>query len=64
MHLLKNKISTLLKKHPRGLTIVELARLTQVSTITVSKSLAEMKGAGMIEIRQAGSAKLHYWKGK
>ena len=64
MDLLKDEISILLRDHPRGLTIVELAGITQVSTTTVSKTLAEMKGAGEIEIRRAGSAKLHYWKGQ
>ena len=59
---LKEKIEKLLKAHPRGLTITELSKLTNVSTITVSKTLAELKGAEKIEIRQAGSAKLIYWR--
>ena len=59
---IRDKIEKLLKAHPKGLTITELSKLTSVSTITVSKTLAELKGAEKIVIRQVGSAKLIYWK--
>jgi len=59
---LKNSIAYLLKKNPRGLTIVQLSKLTKISTITVSKTLAELKGEGKIDIVRAGSAKMHYWR--
>jgi len=61
---LKDRISVLLKDRPRGLTIIELARLAQVSTPTMAKALARLEGEGKIDVRQAGSAKLHYWREK
>ncbi len=61
---LKEQVLLFLKKELRGLTITQLSTLAKVSTITVSKSLAELKGEGKVEIRRAGSAKLHYFKSK
>ena len=59
---LRDKVIELLKKNPRGLTIIELSKLTKVSTITVAKTLARLDGEGKVDIRRAGSAKLHYWR--
>jgi predicted transcriptional regulator len=56
------KIIELLKKDKKGLTIIELARLTNFSTHTTAICLAKLEGAEKIEIRKAGSAKIHYWK--
>ena len=56
------QIISLLKKKPRGTTIIELSRITKYSTHTVAIILAKLEGAKKIEIVRAGSAKLHYWK--
>jgi len=61
---LKKSIANLLKKNPRGLTIVQLAKLTKFSTTTVSKALAKLEGEDKIDIVRAGSAKMHYWRKK
>ena len=58
----ERKVIELLKKNPRGLTLIELSRLTDYSAHTVAIILAHLDGAQKIEIRRAGSAKLHYWK--
>lgn len=59
----KELVIELLKKNTDGLTIVEIAQLLKISRNTVAVALAELKGAGLIRIRQVGMAKLHYWKG-
>lgn len=60
----KELISEALKKNIRGLTIIELSRLLEISRNTVAVALAELKGEGAISIREIGKAKLHYWEGK
>jgi len=58
----EEKVINFLKKNHRGLTIIELSRLTKYSTHTISVILAKLEGAQKIDIKRAGSAKLHYWK--
>lgn len=58
----EQEVVNLLKNNPRGLTQIELSRLTKHSTHTIAIILAKLEGAKKIEIRNAGSAKLHYWK--
>ena len=58
----ENKVIEFLKKDPKGLTIIELSRKSGFSTHTIAIALAKLEGAEKIEIRRAGSAKLHYWK--
>lgn len=58
----EEKVIKFLKKNPRGLTIIELSRITGYSTHTVSVILAKLEGAQKIDIKRAGSAKLHYWR--
>ena len=58
---IEKKIIKLLKSNPRGLTIIDLSRSIGCSTHTVAIVLARLEGAKKIEIRRAGSAKLHYW---
>ena len=60
----KDLTAELLKKHPEGLTILEIAGLLKISRNTVAVALAELKGAGLIRIRAIGMAKLNYWEGK
>lgn len=58
----KEQISELLKQHPRGLSIKDLAEKTGTSRITISLALAELKGEKKIIIRNVAAAKLHYWQ--
>ncbi len=57
----KELVVELLKKHKEGLTVIETARLLKISRNTVAVVLAELKGAGLIWIRNIGMAKLNYW---
>ncbi len=59
-----NRVIQVLKKEPLGYTISELAEKLGVTRNTVALSLAELKGAQKIDIRQVGMAKLHVWRGK
>lgn len=59
-----NRVIQVLKKEPLGCTISELSEKLNVTRNTVALSLAELKGAQKIEIRQVGMAKLHIWRGK
>lgn len=59
----KELVASHLKKHPEGLTIVDIARALNLSRNTISVALAELLGANLIWIRPVGVAKLHYWKG-
>jgi len=56
------KITELLKKSPRGLTITDLAKEVSCSRHTITVALAELVGANKIEVRKVNMAKLHYWK--
>ena len=58
----KERVVKFLKNNTDGLTIVEIAKKLNVSRNTVPVILAELKGAGLIRIREVGKAKLHYWK--
>lgn len=60
----KEKIASLVKENPRGLTITEIAKKSELSRHTVSVALAELKGEGKIDIREVSKAKLHYWRVK
>jgi len=53
-----------LKANKDGFTISELASKLKVSRHTVSNIFAFLEGAGKVEIRQAGMAKIYYWKEK
>lgn len=58
-------IKEILKKDARGLTIQELAEMTNVSRITASMALMKLDGEGILDIRVIGNCKLHYLrKGK
>jgi predicted transcriptional regulator len=58
----RDKILVLLKKHPQGLTIMEIAELLDVSRITVAKYVYGLTIEGLITQRQIGPAKLCYLK--
>jgi DNA-binding transcriptional ArsR family regulator len=57
-------VEELLKKNKDGMTIIEIAEALDISRNTVAVALAELKGAGLVRIREIGRAKLHYWEGK
>ena len=50
----------LLKKHPRGLTILEIAELLGISRITIAKYVYGLTIEGLVRQRQIGPAKLCY----
>ena len=51
-----------LRKHPDGLTLTSIAELTGLHRHTATKYVYELKGAGIINERDVGSAKLCYLK--
>jgi DNA-binding transcriptional ArsR family regulator len=57
---IKEKIIKLLQEHPEGLTVKDIAQALQVSRITTTKYIFELKGEGLITRRRVGSAILHY----
>lgn len=57
---IKEKILTILKKNPEGLTTIRIARLIGVHRNTIPRYLYELKGEEKIRIREIGSAKLFY----
>ena len=60
----RDKILVLLKKHPQGLTILEISELLGVSRITIAKYVYGLTVEGLIKQRQIGPAKLCYLKGR
>ncbi len=58
----KEEILKILLKNQDGLTILELARLLDVSRNTCAIILANLEGAGLIRVREVGKCKLHYLK--
>ena len=58
----KSRILDLLRHHPEGLTIQEIADSLNMHRQTATKYLYELKGAGVIWVRPVGRAVLHYLK--
>ncbi|MBW2984331.1 MarR family transcriptional regulator [Candidatus Woesearchaeota archaeon] len=58
----KEQVIEILKQHPEGLTIEDLAEKLKTTRHTVSLVLAELKGEKKVRIRKVAAAKLHYWK--
>jgi DNA-binding transcriptional ArsR family regulator len=56
----KEKIIKLLQEHPEGLTVKDIAQALELSRITATKYIFELKGEGLITRRRVGSAILHY----
>jgi predicted transcriptional regulator len=59
---IRNKIIKILKNHPEGLTIIEIAELIGKNRLTVSKYIYGLISEGIIYQRKIGSAKLCYLK--
>lgn len=58
----RDKILVILKKHPEGLTILEIAELLDVSRITIAKYVYGLVIEGLVKQRIIGPAKLCYLK--
>jgi len=53
-----------LRANKDGYTISELASKLKVSRHTIANIFAFLEGAGKVDIRQAGMAKIYYWREK
>lgn len=53
-------IKSVLKQNPRGLQVIEVARLTGMSRHTTAKYLEMLQVAGQVEMRSFGPAKVYY----
>jgi DNA-binding IclR family transcriptional regulator len=58
----KKLIMDVLMKHPEGLTLEKIAKLTGMSRLTATKYVHELIGEGKIYQREVGMAKLCYLK--
>jgi len=57
---IKEEIIKVLDKHPEGLTFSGIARILNVHRHTLTKYIYEMKGAGVVFVRDLGTLKLCY----
>lgn len=55
-----NKIRSLLKFHPRGLTISDISQRLKMNRNSVAKYLEILEISGCVEMRQMGAAKVFY----
>lgn len=55
-----NKIRSLLKFHPRGLTISDISQRLKMNRNSVAKYLEILEISGYVEMRQMGAAKVFY----
>jgi DNA-binding IclR family transcriptional regulator len=58
----KTTIIDVLTKHPEGLTLQKVAKLSGMSRLTATKYVHELIGEGRIYQREVGMAKLCYLK--
>ena len=58
----KKNIVKILKKHPEGLTLHSLAKLSDMNRLTATKYVHELLGEGIVYQRRVGKAKLCYLK--
>ena len=58
----REKIIKELKKNPNGFTISELSKKLGISRQTIANCFAFLEGAEKVKIRQAGMAKIYFWK--
>ena len=59
----REKIISILKKHPEGLTILNISKLIGANRTTVAKYIYGLIAEGLISQRKVGPAKLCYLKG-
>lgn len=60
----KDKVLSILKKHPEGLTTVDISNLIGIGRQSLAKYVYQLVGEGIIEQRTIGTAKLCYVKGR
>lgn len=60
----KEAIVELLKKHPEGLLITQIAKATQMNRLTATKYIHELIGEGRLTVRNLGRARLCFLVGK
>jgi len=60
----KETIMEALKKHPEGLTLQKISKLSSMSRLTATKYVHELIGEGKIYQREVGMAKLCYLKNR
>ena len=58
----KKMIIEVLRKHPEGLTLWKIGKLTGMSRLTATKYVHELMGEGRVYQRRVGMAKLCYLK--
>ncbi len=59
---IKERLVTVLKSHPEGLTITELARIMDSHRQTVTKYILVLEALGEVHRRRIGAVTLHYLK--
>ena len=62
MNWVRKKVISELKKNPSGYTISELSKKLKITRHTIANVFAFLEGARKIKIRQAGMAKIYFWK--
>ena len=60
----RDRILSILKKHPEGLTTVDISNLIGIGRQSLAKYVYLLVGEGKIEQRTIGMAKLCYIKGR
>ena len=60
----RDKILVLLKKHPRGLTIMEISNILGKNRLTISKYVYGLTIEGLIRQKEIGTAKVCFLSGK
>ena len=55
----KRKLLWILVKHPEGLTITELVRVSKLSRSAILIELAKLEGAGSVAVRRVGMANIY-----
>ena len=58
----KEQIVKILRKHPEGLMLIEIAKLTRMNRLTATKYVHELIGSGSIIQRRIAAAKVCYLK--
>ncbi len=57
-----DKIIDLLKKNKYGLTVAEISRRLKTTRNTISISIARLEGAGKVDVKKVGMAKIYSLK--
>lgn len=58
----KELIINALRDHPEGLMLTEIAKLTRMNRLTVTKYIHELMGNGSVFQKEAAAAKICYLK--